>query len=48
MDSNRFREALLETREFVYTLELVPGRGAIDFPVKSSETVPKGKTFGIG
>ena len=28
MDPNRFKEALVEKREFVYTLELVPGRGA--------------------
>jgi len=28
MSTNRFKEALLEKREFAYTLELVPGRGA--------------------
>lgn len=28
MGKKRFREALLEKKEFVYTLELVPGRGS--------------------
>src|SRR4030042_4451563 len=28
MEKNRFKEALLERNEFVYTLELVPGRGS--------------------
>ena len=28
MEKNRFKEALLEKKEFVYTLELVPGRGS--------------------
>ncbi len=28
MEKNRFKEALLERKEFVYTLELVPGRGS--------------------
>jgi hypothetical protein len=28
MEKNRFKEALLERREFIYTLELVPGRGS--------------------
>jgi methylenetetrahydrofolate reductase (NADPH) len=28
MEKKRFREALLEKREFIYTLELVPGRGS--------------------
>ena len=27
MEEKRFKEALLEKRAFVYTLELVPGRG---------------------
>ena len=28
MEKNRFKEALLERMEFIYTLELVPGRGS--------------------
>ena len=28
MSKNPFREAVLEKKEFIYTLELVPGRGA--------------------
>ncbi len=28
MEQNRFKEALLEKKEFIYTLELVPGRGS--------------------
>jgi len=28
MEKNRFKEALLERKEFIYTLELVPGRGS--------------------
>jgi hypothetical protein len=28
MERNRFNEALLGRREFIYTLELVPGRGS--------------------
>jgi methylenetetrahydrofolate reductase (NADPH) len=28
MENNRFKEALLERKEFIYTLELVPGRGS--------------------
>ena len=28
MEKVRFKEALLEKKEFVYTLELVPGRGS--------------------
>ena len=28
MENNRFKEALLEKKEFIYTLELVPGRGS--------------------
>jgi len=28
MERNRFKEALLRRREFIYTLELVPGRGS--------------------
>ena len=28
MEKNRFKEALLEKKEFIYTLELVPGRGS--------------------
>jgi len=28
MAQNPFREALLEKKEFVFTLELVPGRGS--------------------
>ena len=28
MGNNRFKEALLERNEFIYTLELVPGRGS--------------------
>jgi methylenetetrahydrofolate reductase (NADPH) len=28
MEKNRFKEALIEKKEFVYTLELVPGRGS--------------------
>jgi methylenetetrahydrofolate reductase (NADPH) len=28
MEKNRFKEALLEQKEFIYTLELVPGRGS--------------------
>jgi hypothetical protein len=28
MEKNRFKEALLERREFIYTLELAPGRGS--------------------
>jgi len=28
MEKNRFKEALLDKREFIYTLELVPGRGS--------------------
>jgi len=28
MGKNRFKEALLGGKEFVYTLELVPGRGS--------------------
>jgi hypothetical protein len=28
MEKNRFKEALLEKKEYIYTLELVPGRGS--------------------
>jgi len=28
MEKNRFKEALLDRKEFIYTLELVPGRGS--------------------
>src|SRR4030065_1133336 len=28
MERNRFKEALLKKKEFIYTLELVPGRGS--------------------
>ena len=28
MENNRFKEALLDKKEFIYTLELVPGRGS--------------------
>ena len=28
MEKNRFKEAVLEKKEFIYTLELVPGRGS--------------------
>jgi methylenetetrahydrofolate reductase (NADPH) len=28
MEKNRFKEALLGNKEFIYTLELVPGRGS--------------------
>jgi hypothetical protein len=28
MEKNRFKEALLGRKKFVYTLELVPGRGS--------------------
>ncbi len=28
MEKNKFKEALLERKEFIYTLELVPGRGS--------------------
>jgi len=28
MEKNRFKEALLDKKEFIYTLELVPGRGS--------------------
>ena len=28
MEHNRFKDALLERKEFIYTLELVPGRGS--------------------
>ena len=28
MEKSRFKEALLEKKEFIYTLELVPGRGS--------------------
>ena len=28
MEHNRFKEALVERKEFIYTLELVPGRGS--------------------
>src|SRR3972149_8386402 len=28
MEKNRFKEAPLERKEFIYTLELVPGRGS--------------------
>jgi methylenetetrahydrofolate reductase (NADPH) len=28
MQENRFRDALLEKKEFIFTLELVPGRGS--------------------
>ena len=28
MENNRFKEALLERKEFIYTLELIPGRGS--------------------
>jgi len=28
MEKNRFKEALIEKKEFIYTLELVPGRGS--------------------
>ena len=28
MEKNRFKEALLTRKEFIYTLELVPGRGS--------------------
>jgi len=28
MERNRFKETLLEKKEFIYTLELVPGRGS--------------------
>ncbi|NWF55773.1 MAG: methylenetetrahydrofolate reductase C-terminal domain-containing protein [Syntrophaceae bacterium] len=46
MSPNRFREALLEKKQFVYTLELVPGRGAkgkiLEEAMKIAEKAVKG------
>jgi methylenetetrahydrofolate reductase (NADPH) len=47
MDPNQFREALVEKKEFVYTLELVPGRGArgkaVQETMATAEKAIKGK-----
>jgi len=36
MEKNRFKEALLERKEFIYTHELVPGRGS---PGKTQDNI---------
>jgi len=47
MEKNRFKEALLDKKEFIYTLELVPGRGSggktQDDILKISEKAAKSK-----